>query len=294
MRRFLTIALLFVCVPLLARADVFDHYTNEVLVKVPGAKGAKKVQSLQPAELAEYRGSVPGVEGTFVVIKTNDGRFSKLILQPAQQKVKKEDKEVRLPILLIERYVTYREGDEKTVDASGGNVRLFDGFHFSLDLGQVVPARVGGDLRFTTEGGKPRVEPVGKAEMYVLTKPLPEAAPKKTAKLVVGAKFEPRYFSGTYKLYDDGRRTATLQLKVLANKFVSGWYYSGKDGQKYEVTGEVGKEAVPHAIQFKVTFPRSAQTFKGLLFTGDGRVMTGTAELQGRKTGFYATRVEDR
>jgi hypothetical protein len=289
MRRLLTVALLLACVPVLARADVFDHYTNEVLVKVPSAKGAKKVQSLQPAELAEYRGAVPGVEGAFVVIKTNDGRFSKLILQPAQQKVKKG---VKLPILLIERYVTYREGDEKTVDASGGNVRLFDGFHFSLDLGQVVPATVGGDLRFTTEGGKTRVEPVGKAEMYVLTQPLPEATPKKTAKLVVGAKFEPQYFNGTYKLFDDGRRTATLQLKVEANKDVSGWYYSGKDGQKYEVSGKIG--SVPHAIQFKVTFPRSMQTFYGMLFTGDGRVMTGTSVLQGRETAFYATRVEDR
>jgi hypothetical protein len=285
MRRFLTATLLFVGLPWAARADVFDNYTNEVLVKVPGAAGAKKVTALTPAELAEYRGAVPGVEGAFVVVKTNEGRFSKAILQPAQQKVKDG---VKLRILLIERYVTYREGAEKTVDVAGGNVRLFEGFHFSLDLGQVVPSSVGGDLRFVTEGGKARVEPVGKAELYVLTKPLPEAAPKKAEKLVVGAKFEPRYFNGTYKLFDDGRRTATLRLKVEANNEVTGWYYSGKDGQKYEVSGKIG--SVPHAIQFKVTFPRSVQTFYGMLFTGDGRVLTGTSILQGRETGFYATR----
>jgi hypothetical protein len=289
MRRMLTAALLLAGLPGAVRADVFDNYTNEVLVKVPEAQGAKKVQALRPAELAEYRGAVPGVEGAFVVVKTNDGRFSKLLLQPAQQKIKDG---VKLPILLIERYVTYRTGDEKTVDAAGGNVRLFEGFHFSLDLGQVVPAAVGGDLRFTKEGGKARVEPVGKAEMYVLTKPLPEAAPKKAAKLVIGAKFEPRYLSGTYKLYDDGRRTATLQLKVEPNNDVSGWYYSGKDGQKYEVSGKIG--SVPHAVQFKVTFPRSVQTFYGMLFTGDGRALTGTSVLQGRETGFYALREESR
>jgi hypothetical protein len=285
MRRILTAALLLAGLPAAARADVFDNYTNEVLVKVPAAQGVKKVQALRPAELAEYRGAVPGVDGAFVVVKTNDGRFSKLILQPAQQKVKEG---LKLPILLIERYVTYREGDEKTVDAAGGDVRLFEGFHFSLDLGQVVPPSVGGDLRFTAEGGKRLVEPVGKAEVYVLTRPLPEAAPKKAEKLVVGAKFEPRYFSGTYKLYDDGRRTATLRLKVEPNNDVSGWYYSGKDGQKYEVSGKVG--TVPHAVQFKVTFPRSVQTFYGMLFTGDGRALTGTSLMQGREAGFYALR----
>jgi hypothetical protein len=288
MRRLLT-ALLLAALPCVARADVFDNYTNEILVKVPTAQGAKKVQALRPAELAEYRGAVPGVEGAFVVVKTNDGRFSKLLLQPAQQKVKDG---VKLPILLIERYVTYRAGDEKTVDVAGGNVRLFEGFHFSLDLGQVVPAAVGGDLRFTKEGGKARVEPVGKAEMYVLTKPLPEAAPRKAEKLVLGAKFEPRYFNGSYKLYDDGRRTATLQLKVEPNNEVSGWYYSGKDGQKYEVSGKIG--SVPHAVRFKVTFPQSVQTFHGMLFTGDGRALAGTSVLQGRETGFYALREESR
>ena len=43
---------------------------------------------------------------------------------------------------------------------------------------------------------------------------------------------------------------------------------------------------VPHAVQFRVTFPRTMQTFYGMLFTGDGRVMTGTSILQGRETGF--------
>ena len=47
---------------------------------------------------------------------------------------------------------------------------------------------------------------------------------------------------------------------------------------------------MPHAVQFKVTFPRSVQTFYGMLFTGDGRVLTGTSDLQGRETGFYAVR----
>jgi hypothetical protein len=289
MRLVLTVAaaLVLAGLPSSARADVFDDYTNDVLVKVPKAQGAKRILTLTPGELAEYRGAVPGVNGAFLVVKTNEGRFSRLVVQPARQKVKEG---VTLPIVLIEGFVTYREGEEKAVQVAGGNVRLFDGFRFSLDLGQVVPASVGGDLRFSSEGGKSRLEPVGKAELYVLAKPLPEAAPKKSEKVVIGAKFEPRFFNGTYKLFDDGRRTATLQLKVNDRNEVSGWYYSGKDGQKYEVEGKIG--TVPHAVRFRVTFPRSVQTFYGMLFTGDGRVMTGTSELQGRETAFYAVRVE--
>jgi hypothetical protein len=287
MYRFLLCAALPLALAARARADAYDNYTNDVLVKAPMAAGAKKITQLTPALLAEHNAVLPGVQGTFVVVKTNDGRFSKLLLQAARQKVKTDT----LPILLIERFTTYREGEEKTVVVSGQNVRLFDGFQFNLDLGQVVPASVGGDLRFVASEGKVYAEPVGKAELYLLTKPMPEATPKKSAKLVIGAAFEPRYFNGVYKVYDDGRRTATLHLKVDEENDVTGWYYSGTDGKKYEVNGKISKN-VPHAVQFRVTFPRTMQTFYGMLFTGDGRVMTGTSTLQGRETGFYAVREE--
>jgi hypothetical protein len=270
------------------RASVFDRYTNEVLVKVPGAAGVKQVTQLTPALLAEHADAVPGLGGAFLVVRTNEGRFARLIVQPARQKI--SDK-LTLPILLVERFVTYKEGEERTVQAAGQNVRLFDGFHFSLDLGQVVPPAVGGDVRFVARAGKTHAEPVGKAEFFLLTKPLPEAAPKKGARFVVGEKFETRYFSGVYKLHDDGRKTATLHLKVEPNNDVSGFYYSGTDGKKYEVSGKIGN--VPHALTFKVTFPRSVQTFYAMLFTGDGRVMTGTSVLQGRETGFYAVRQDE-
>ena len=81
-------------------------------------------------------------------------------------------------------------------------------------------------------------------------------------------------------------------IRAVENgKDVTGYYYSGTDGKKYEVAGKIG--SVPHAVQFRVTFPRSVQTFHGMLFTGDGRVITGTSVLQGRETGFYAVRQEE-
>jgi len=124
-----------------------------------------------------------------------------------------------------------------------------------------------------------------------VTRSLAEAEPKKAEKAVIGAKFEPRYFNGTYKLHDDGRRSGTLTLQVAADGEVTGSYYSDKDGQKYEVTGKVGTPR--HSIQFSIRFPRSVQTFQGWLFTGDGKVLTGSSRLQEREAGFYAVRVEE-
>jgi hypothetical protein len=271
-----------------AHADVFDRYTNQILAKVPGAPGVKKVERLTPAELAEHSGAVPGLAPAFLVVKTNEGRFAKVLAVPARQKI--SDRE-SLPVLQVERFVTYREGEEKTTLASGQNVRLFAGFRLSLDIGQVVPEALGGDLRFVVEGRKEYVEPVGKAELYLLTKPIPEAAPKKGEKVVIGAAFEARYFAGKYKLYDDGRRSGTLVLKVGGENEITGAFYSDKDGQKYEVSGKVGTPA--HAVQFKVTFPRTVQQFQGWMFTGDGRAITGSSTLQGRETGFYAVRTEE-
>jgi hypothetical protein len=196
-----------------------------------------------------------------------------------------------VPILIIDRFVTFKEGEERTVQASGQNIHLFEGFHFSLDLGQVVPAKMGGDLRLVVDGRKVYAEPVGKAKMYLVTRPLPGTEPKKPDKVVVGGTFEPRYFNGTYKLYDDGRRSGKLVLQVSAIGEVSGAYYSDKDGQKYDVFGKVG---VPkHSIQFTIKFPRTEQVFQGWLFTGDAKALAGSSRMQDRETGFYALRVEE-
>ena len=125
----------------------------------------------------------------------------------------------------------------------------------------------------------------------MVTKALPDVAPKKGPKQVIGATFEPRYFTGTYKLHDDGRRSGTLKLQVDEDGAVTGAYYSDKDGQKYPVRGKVGTPQ--HSIHFTVKFPRSEQVYQGWLFTGDGQVLTGSSRLAERESGFYARRVEE-
>lgn len=269
-------------------ADAFDHYTNPVLSRVIEDKGTKDIKQLTPSAIVENDRVLPRAAAAFIVVKTNAGRYAKLLVQVARQRI---DAERSMPMLLIDRYVTYKEGEERTVHAHGENLSLYPGFRLSLDLGQVVPEELGGDLRFVVEKGKSYTEPLGKARLYLVTKALTDAAPKKGAKFVMGETFEPRYFDGTYQLYDDGRRSGRLTLKVAEDGSVEGTYYSDKDGAKYEVFGKVG---VPrHSIQFKIKFPRSVQTFQGWLFTGDGQVLTGSSRLQERETGFYAKRVEE-
>ena len=71
-----------------------------------------------------------------LIVKTNGGRNAKLLVHPAAQKT---DATHSVPTLLIDRYVTYKEGEERTLLATGKNLALFPGFRLSLDMGQVVP-----------------------------------------------------------------------------------------------------------------------------------------------------------
>jgi len=287
MLRISTMALVLIA-PALARADSFDNYTNPLLAKIAESKSAEKIDKLTTELLVDNARVLPGINGAFVVVKTNDNRWAKLLVQAARHKI---DAEKSVPIALIERFVTFREGEERTILAKGENVRLFHDFRFNLDFGQVIPANLGGDLRFVADGDKVYLEPIGKAEMFLLTKHLPEANPKKGLKVVVGEKFEPRYFNGVYKLYDDGRRSGKLHLQVAENNLVSGYYYSDTDGKKYEVEGKIG---IPnHNINFMITFPRTIQQFSGCMFTGDGKAIAGFARMQDRETGFYAMRIEE-
>lgn len=271
--------------PQVAFADVFGNYTNLVLQKVPQAKGAKRVKKLTTELLIDNSGLLPGTSGAFVVVRTNEGRWCKLLVQPARQKISATES---LPILLVEHFVTYRDGEDRAIQAKGKNVLLFKDFLLNLDLGQIVPATVGGDIRFIVADKKSYAEPVGKAEIYVLTKPLPEAKPAKTTKVVIRDPFVPKYFNGVYQLYDDGRRSGELHLKVRNKNVVEGYFYSDKDGRKYEVSGNVGDPH--HNIKFKILFPRTVQFFRGWMFTGNGKAITGYARMEQRETGFYALR----
>ncbi len=269
-------------------AEVFDYYINPILARAVEAKETKEIKQLTTTMIVENDRVLPHARAAFLVVKTNQGRYAKLLVQAAKRKI---DAERTIPMLLIDRYVTYKEGTERTVQAHGEDLSLFPGFRLSLDLGQVVPEELGGDLRFVADGDKVHTEPLGKAKLYLVTKTLSDAAPKKGAKFVAGETFEPSWFNGTYHLRSGGRRSGKLTLKVEENGSVGGFYYSDKNGAKYPVEGRIGTPK--HSIQFTVKFPRSAEVFQGWLFTGDGQAIAGTSRLQEREAGFYAQRVEE-
>jgi hypothetical protein len=271
-----------------ARAsDVFEHYVNPVLGKLVESKNVKEIKQITPNEIVDNDRVLPKGSSAFLVVKTNGGRYAKLLVQAGKQKVSDEKS---LHILSIEEFVTYKEGEERRIVASGKNQSLYSGFRFSLDLGQVVPEQVGGDIRFVVDGDKVYTEPIGKAKLFLVTKHDPAVVPKKSDKFVMGEKFDIKYFSGTYKLYDDGRRSGKLTLNVDKDGGVTGSYYSDKDGAKYDVKGKVSDPR--HSIEFQVIFPRIEQTFKGMLFTGNGKALAGTSKLVGRESAFYAVREE--
>lgn len=271
------------------RADALDRYTNTVLVTVLAAgDSSKEIDRLTTDMIAQHDRVLPGTVGALLIVRTNEGRLSKCLVQTARQKV---DATRSVPILLVDRYVAFKPGEERTVVATGQNLSLFGGLHFSLDLGQVVPAELGGDVRLKVDGSSATLEPVGKAKLYIVTKPLPASTSAKPKLPMPGDPFEISFIAGRYRLHDDGRRSGMLKLQVDDKGEITGGYYSDKNGQKYEVTGKIGTPK--HSIEFTIHFPKAEQVFRGLVFTGDARALVGSSRLQERETGFYAVRVDD-
>lgn len=293
LRLMLAAALLGGCT-CLVHADAFDDYTNPILAKAPQADGVVPVTELTAELIAKNDNVLPDAKGAVVVVATNDRRWAKLLVVAARQKVPGRAGAAAqiVPILRIERFMTYREASERAVQAEGKAISLFAGFHFHLDLGQVVPEKLGGDIAVVAApAGHCVVQAVGAAKMYLLTKALPDAVRRKSDKFTFGGKFEPKYFNGVFKLHDDGRRSGTLRLKITEDNDVQGTFVSDRDGREYEVRGSIAKPN--HKILFTIQFPQTVQSFEGHMFAGDGKAMAGTSKMQERDAGFYALRVPE-
>jgi hypothetical protein len=287
MRRVAVVAL--VASAAIARAEQFDYYTNPVLAKAVADGAVKEVKELTSDQLSEYTSALSDSPSAFLVVVTNDKRYAKLLVQPARQKV--GDKQHAL--LLVDKYVTFKGTSDRAIQASGQSLHLYPGLRLSLELGQVVPETVGGDLTVAAEKDATGfvVKPIGGAKLYVVTKPIAGVAPKKAPKLVVGEAFETRFFAGRYKLHDDGRRSGVLKLEVKDGGEITGIFTSDKDGREYEVQGKAGTPK--HAVTFSIQFPATTQSFTGYMFTGDGKAIAGTTKMLEREAAFYAERVEE-
>ena len=121
---------------------------------------------------------------------------------------------------------------------------------------------------------------------------MPRSDPKETQPRPGEGPFDPKYFTGTFKLNDDGRRAGRLELRLKDAGEIAGAFFSDSTGQKYEVDGKV--ITPKNAIQFVIHFPRADQEFRGWLFTGDARGLSGYSTMQNREVGFFAERVDEK
>ncbi|MSR30929.1 MAG: hypothetical protein EXR99_05425 [Gemmataceae bacterium] len=284
------LALFLACLSLSAAnaGEGLHPYTNKVLRAMVEEKYCKEIKEYSLKDFSELQPVIPGVDLVFLIVKTNEGRYAAILAQFAKQKTGKDSS---IPMLLIDQFITYREGEEQTRVASGKNLALFKNFQLNLDIGQIVPGDIAADLKYEFNQAGPRVAPAGKASLFLVTRPYP--LPKENTPKVVAnasAPFDIKIFNGKYKLFDDGRRSGVLTLEVEKGGDVQGSFVSDKEGRKYEVGGKIG---VPnHSIQFVIKYPQTEQLFSGFLFTGDGQVLSGSSKMESREAGFYALRIE--
>ncbi len=261
-------------------ADAFDRHTSEYLQQV--AAQAKPLPRLTMDAAANLKTLAPKIGSPCIVVRTNEGNWTKALLGWGFRKG--PDKPI--PVLVIERFVTYRSDRTNSTTASGKDIMVFAGFSFDFDIGQVVPAEYGGDIRLDEAGV---LLPLPKAELFGMDgSQLPpsemEALDPNDHDGVL-----PRDFSGTWKVNVDGRWKGELELLMDDAGKATGTYRSDESKSSYEVTGRVS--GAPHRLRLQVQLDNATQTFDAYLWTTDKSAMAGTANLAERTFGFKAARI---
>ena len=261
-------------------ADTFDRHSAYWLKQA--AKQTKPSAGLSLEQAAKLKPLARNITSPCVVIKTDENNWTKAMLGWGFRK----GKDKPIPVLLIERFVTYRGDRPNIAAASGKDIILFAGFAFNFDIGQVVPAGQGGDIEFTD---KSVLQPTKPAELYPLNGsqiPAPQATDKYDPNGHAGVR--PRDFSGTWNVNVDGRWKGQWELTVEDNRQAFGKYTSDKSKSTYEISGRVA--TTPHQIKLTIELANSRQTVDAFLWTTDKSTMAGTVTIAGRKFGFLATR----
>ncbi|MFQ5732213.1 MAG: hypothetical protein ACE5KM_09680 [Planctomycetaceae bacterium] len=261
-------------------ADVFDRHTSAWLKK--GIAKGTPLTGLSLRDAARLKTLSADLSSPCVVIRTNDGNITKALVGWGFRRGKGK----LVPVLLIERFVTYRQNRGDVAAASGKDVMLFAGFAFNFDIGQVVPAGQGGDVRMRNTGA---LEPLDKAQLFGLNGSL-LPTPKKTT--ATGGNAISRGFAGVWKVTVDGRWNGEMRLQLGNNGKLSGKYTSSESKSTYDVTGRVA--SLRHHAKLAIAFDNAKQTVDAYLFTRDKSTMAGTATLGGRRFGFYAVREKRR
>jgi hypothetical protein len=263
--------------------DAFDRPTLRALQQA--VKEAEPLEGLSSGQAAELEVLGAGVTSPCIIVKTDQGNWAKALVGWGLRKG--EGKPV--PVLMLERYVTYDSGRPGQTVAAGKDVMLFAGFGFNFDIGQVVPAKQGADVEFAADR---RLTPAGEAEMYGLDgKLLAQQEPQRRIDPNDHQGVLARDFSGLWKLNADGRWQGLLELIVEDDGSVDGQYLSNETKSTYPIVGKVDNPA--HRMILEIELVNSVQSFEAFLWTTDKSTMAGTTTMADRKFGFYAVRSDE-
>lgn len=264
------------------QADVFDQHTSQLLrdvaEKTDGKTeiGLSDLHQLQPLSKTE---TTPAV-----VIRTSEGQWTKAVMTWA---FRKTDTGL-IPILTIERFVTYRDDMTDVTVASGENIMLFVGFAYDFEIGQVVPAEQGGDLTFTAEKS---IQLLNGSKLWGLDgSQLATNSDEQGSDPNDHAGVLPTDFAGNWQVSIDGRWAGTLRLKIDSGRLLSGTFTSDETKSTYEVSGRVASP--PQHAKLTIQLDNAEQNLDAYLWTKDKSAMAGISSLTGQTFGFYGTRTE--
>ncbi len=130
--------------------DEFDRHTSKLLREAAQKNAA--VPTLSSGQASKLKTLGPRIEHACLVVRTTDGNWAKALVSWGFRKRKDaKGKDGLVPIVVLERYVTYDRDRGDATLAHGRNVMLFPGYEFDFDIGQIVPAGSGADVRFTPQ-----------------------------------------------------------------------------------------------------------------------------------------------
>ena len=273
-----------------AQGDEFGRLVGLSLFDVPRRADARGQAKLSVRALEALPEVLRGERAALVIATTDQGNMAKLLLSAGmRQRQDGGGKNDLIPVMIVDRFETIDGGDRMSFKARGRDLILFEGFQVDLDTGQVVPDGFGGDIRLSVGGADgPELTAIGSNKLYTFDRPLP-VAPTSPGRPSSGRTVLATDFNGRYHLMANGQISGDLELSVAEDATVSGRFRSDRNGAAYPVTGKVAAD-LARKIEFTIQFPRSIQSYEGLLWTEEKNAFAGTVQILDHPYSFFAVR----